>query len=284
VSYVNAPQLAAERGLEVRETSTVTSHDFVNLITLRSGDHAVAGTLSGSHSEPRLVMVDDHAVEVPPAPHMVVVRNDDRAGSIRVAHSSALLMTRSSTAQPSIRHGICWPTSLSGSGRLDSNCTPTMTKIVYCQDTKRQGEAEHASFDFLGYTFRGRWAKGKRGAFTNFSPAMSTAAKEAKSQQIREWHLIRWSGSDLSSVAEEINPQVRGWINYYGVFYRSELYFLARRINEHLVRWAMPKFKRLKNRPVRAWAWLNAVIRREPRLFAHWWLISSPNGRPVGAG
>src|ERR1019366_6128459 len=31
VSYVNAPQLAAERGLEVRETSTVTAHDFVNL-------------------------------------------------------------------------------------------------------------------------------------------------------------------------------------------------------------------------------------------------------------
>ena len=47
VSYVNAPQLATERGLEVRETSTVTAHDFVNLITLRSGDHAVAGTLSG---------------------------------------------------------------------------------------------------------------------------------------------------------------------------------------------------------------------------------------------
>ncbi len=31
---------------------------------------------------PRLVMMDDHTVEVPPAPHMVVVRNDDRAGMI----------------------------------------------------------------------------------------------------------------------------------------------------------------------------------------------------------
>jgi D-3-phosphoglycerate dehydrogenase len=84
VSYVNAPQLAAERGLEVRETSTVTAHDFVNLITLRSGDHSVAGTLAGPRSEPRLVMMDDHTVEVPPAPHMVVVRNDDRAGMIGV--------------------------------------------------------------------------------------------------------------------------------------------------------------------------------------------------------
>jgi D-3-phosphoglycerate dehydrogenase len=84
VSYVNAPQLAAERGLEVRETSTVTSHDYVNLITLRSGDHSVAGTLTGPRTEPRLVMMDDHTVEVPPAPNMVVVRNDDRAGMIGV--------------------------------------------------------------------------------------------------------------------------------------------------------------------------------------------------------
>ncbi|MGO8874064.1 MAG: phosphoglycerate dehydrogenase, partial [Acidimicrobiales bacterium] len=82
VSYVNAPQMAVERGLEVRETSTATAHDYVNLMTLRCGDHAVAGTLTGPRTEPRLVMMDDHDVEVPPAPHMVVVRNDDRAGLI----------------------------------------------------------------------------------------------------------------------------------------------------------------------------------------------------------
>ncbi|MGA8724391.1 MAG: phosphoglycerate dehydrogenase [Acidimicrobiales bacterium] len=84
VSYVNAPQLAAERGLEVRETSTVTAHDYVNLITVRGGGHSVAGTLTGTRGEPHLVMMDDHSVEVPPAPQMVVVRNDDRPGMIGV--------------------------------------------------------------------------------------------------------------------------------------------------------------------------------------------------------
>jgi D-3-phosphoglycerate dehydrogenase len=84
VSFVNAPQLAAERGLVIRETSTVTAQDYVNLITLRSSDHSVAGTLTGTRNEPRLVMVDDHTVEVPPAPNMLVVRNDDRAGMIGV--------------------------------------------------------------------------------------------------------------------------------------------------------------------------------------------------------
>jgi D-3-phosphoglycerate dehydrogenase len=86
VSYVNAPQLAAERGLEVSETSTVTSHEYKSLITLRSSSHAVAGTLTGTgmRVEPRVVMVDDHSVEVPPTPHMLVVRNNDRPGMIGV--------------------------------------------------------------------------------------------------------------------------------------------------------------------------------------------------------
>jgi len=84
VSYVNAPQLAEERGLEIRETSTTTTRDFVNLISLRSDTHALAGTLSGPRLEPRIVMVDDHVVEVPPAENMLIVRNDDRPGMIGV--------------------------------------------------------------------------------------------------------------------------------------------------------------------------------------------------------
>jgi D-3-phosphoglycerate dehydrogenase len=82
VSYVNAPQLAAERGLDVREMSTTATREYVNLITLRSSDHSIAGTLSGSRLDPRIVLVDDHVVEVPPAEHMLVVRNDDRPGMI----------------------------------------------------------------------------------------------------------------------------------------------------------------------------------------------------------
>ncbi|MEO7443062.1 MAG: phosphoglycerate dehydrogenase, partial [Acidimicrobiales bacterium] len=80
VSYVNAPQLVRERGTEVRETTTATAQDYVNLMSLRGGGHAVAGTLSGLRGDPRLVMIDDHRVEVPPSPHMLVVRNDDRVG------------------------------------------------------------------------------------------------------------------------------------------------------------------------------------------------------------
>jgi RNA-directed DNA polymerase len=160
---------------------------------------------------------------------------------------------------------------------------PVKTRVVYCKDTNRRKEAEHTSFDFLGYTFRGRVVLGRRGFFVGFNPAMSDKAMKAKSKQIRDWHLNRRSSTDLSDLAEAINPQVRGWINYYGAFYRSRLHLIARRIDQHLVRWAMQKFKRLRGRTMRAWAWLSAARRRQPRLFAHWHLISPAQGRPVGA-
>jgi D-3-phosphoglycerate dehydrogenase len=82
VSYVNAPQLAAEHGVEVRESRRSDAHDYVNLVSLRGDEHAIAGTLFGLRDEARLVMVDDHMVDIPPARHMVVVRNDDRPGMI----------------------------------------------------------------------------------------------------------------------------------------------------------------------------------------------------------
>ena len=137
------------------------------------------------------------------------------------------------------------------------------------------GDYEHTSFDFLGYSFRARPVRGKRGYFVSFSPAMSTKAKKAKGLQIRAWHLKRRTGSDLSGLARDINPQVRGWINYYGAYYRSELSSLAWRIDQHLVRWAMHKFKRLRG-SLKATAWLNAVQQRHPRLFAHWHLLAHP--------
>ena len=84
VSFVNAPQLAAEHNLTFAEVSTVESPEYVNQITVRSGDHAVSGTLVtiGTRLEMRIVGVDGHSVEIPPAASMLVVRNDDRPGMI----------------------------------------------------------------------------------------------------------------------------------------------------------------------------------------------------------
>jgi RNA-directed DNA polymerase len=169
-------------------------------------------------------------------------------------------------------------------GTLGLELHPVKTKIVFCKDANRRGGFGQACFDFLGYTFRGRLARGPRGYFAGFSPAISGKAKKAKGQQIRDWHLNRRSGADLSGLADQISPQVRGWINYYGAFCRSELRFLAWRINEHLARWAMQKFRRFRGRYARAMDWLQKVYQHQPDLFAHWKLIAFTASRTVGAG
>ncbi len=82
VTYVNALDIAKDRGIKVRSITTTTTTDYVNVIAIRGGDHAIAGTLAGLKSEPRIVMVDENHVDLPPTEHMLVVRNDDRPGVI----------------------------------------------------------------------------------------------------------------------------------------------------------------------------------------------------------
>ncbi len=82
VTYVNAPQLAKDSGVDVREVNCTTSADYVNLVTLRGGEHSISGTLSGRRSEQRIVAIDDHTFDVPPTDYMMLVRNDDRPGVI----------------------------------------------------------------------------------------------------------------------------------------------------------------------------------------------------------
>ncbi len=87
VSFVNAPQIAEQRGISVRETKSSDPLDYVNLIVVRGdqGTH-VAATLFGKHHAPRIVGIDGHSVDLPPARHMLVVHNDDSPGMIgRVA-------------------------------------------------------------------------------------------------------------------------------------------------------------------------------------------------------
>ena len=154
---------------------------------------------------------------------------------------------------------------------------PGKTRIVYCKDDTRRGRHEHERFTFLGYTFRPRLAKSKRGNFfVSFLPAVSDDAKKAIGKQIRRWRINLRSDKTITDFARSINPVVQGWINYYGRFYKSRLYPVLRRINAYLLRWATRKYKRLRGHLLRAVRWLQNVARREPALFAHWRLGVRP--------
>jgi RNA-directed DNA polymerase len=149
---------------------------------------------------------------------------------------------------------------------------PDKTRIVYCKDGKRRRkDCEHTSFTFLGYTFRARNALNRNGTsmFTGFLPAVSKDALKRMSEEARSWRIHLRTGTELQDLADWINPIVRGWMTYYGRYYRTALDRLLRRINTYLMRWAQQRYKRL--RPFRkARKWWQALTARQPRLFAHW--------------
>ncbi|MFJ9777779.1 group II intron reverse transcriptase/maturase [Kitasatospora sp. NPDC101157] len=151
---------------------------------------------------------------------------------------------------------------------------PEKTRIVYCKDARRPGSHEHTSFTFLGYEFRVRLVKAKAGNyFASFNPAVSRDAAKRMRAQIRSWRLHRRSGSTLVELAREINPVVRGWINYYGRFIVSELFYSLNCINSYLVRWIVQKYKRFSGKWKRAREALRKAVRLYPGMFAHWKLV-----------
>lgn len=148
---------------------------------------------------------------------------------------------------------------------------PDKTKIIYCKDDFRKQDEEITSFDFLGYTFRPRRAKSKKGKFfINFSPAVSNKATKSMRQVIRNWRIQLKPDKSIIDISNMFNPVIRGWINYYGNFYKSELYKVLRHMNKALVQWARRKYKKLARGRKKAERWLGKLAKNMPKLFAHW--------------
>lgn len=148
---------------------------------------------------------------------------------------------------------------------------PDKTCIVYCKDDDRREEHLETKFDFLGYTFRPRRSKNRQGKFfINFTPGVSRKSSKAMRLKIRQWRMHLKPDKDIEDLSRMFNPVIRGWINYFGRFYKSELYSVLRHMNRALVHWARRKYKRLSCHRRRAENWLGRVAKRSPWLFAHW--------------
>ena len=149
---------------------------------------------------------------------------------------------------------------------------PEKTKIVYCKDERRTGDYHNTAFDFLGYTFRRRGCMDLRAKriFLGFAPAVSKSALKEMRRKIRKTRIRSRTDLSLKEIADWINPVIRGWLSYYGAFYRSEMYRLIRHVNKTLVRWAMRKYKSLRFSKHRAVAFLERIAQQQPMLFVHW--------------
>jgi RNA-directed DNA polymerase len=148
---------------------------------------------------------------------------------------------------------------------------PTKTKIVYCKDQSRTGTYANVMFDFLGYQFRSRRVKNPRkgSVFLGFTPAVSPSSLKSMRETIRELDLPRRTHVSMDKLAEQLNPILRGWINYYGRFTPSALAPLYRYVNQTVRAWVRRKFRRYTH-VTRATRLLQRIAETRADLFVHW--------------
>lgn len=154
---------------------------------------------------------------------------------------------------------------------------PEKTRIVYTgtsNDHDKRGHGLNRKFTFLGYDFKPRMYHGR----LVFTPGIGHGAMKMLLVKIREeWRLGQRIGERIEAIAQEINPQIRGWITYYGHHRRSDLNRLGYRINRELVR-----YMRKKHKQIRTWnqGWRKLIKRRnqDPELFSHWHMIRQKRG------
>ena len=153
---------------------------------------------------------------------------------------------------------------------------PTKTKIVYCKDADRTAHYPNISFKFLGFDFRPRGAKNKVGKlFCNFLPAVSRDALTQMKRTVRAWRLRWCCERSLEDLSKMFNPIIRGWIQYYSVYYKSGLLPMSEQINRHLIKWVTNKYKTFRRKPRRAMHALGKLARKQPNLFAHWSILGT---------
>jgi len=106
---------------------------------------------------------------------------------------------------------------------------------------------------------------------------MSTKAAKAIRATIRKWRMASTRNNQrLEDLARLTDPSVRGWMNYYGRFYRSKCVQVLRHLNEVLAGWARRKYKRFRRWERASMHWLRGVARRDPNLFVLWQLGVRP--------
>ena len=151
---------------------------------------------------------------------------------------------------------------------------PEKSKIVCCKGNVPWVDYPVTKFEFLGYEFRLRTAVNRQGRkFVQFMPAISPSSAKAIRKEIRSWSIQNRSDKSIDDLSRMFSSKLRGWINYFGHFYKSALYPTFYNLNRKLVKWATRKFKKLRRRQRRAHYWLGAVAKRQPNLFPHWQLL-----------
>lgn len=149
---------------------------------------------------------------------------------------------------------------------------PEKTKIVYCKSYRRTGRHDNESFTFLSYSFQPRTVKSKMGLnrYLIFGSAISNAAKTSIRTAIKGVLHPEWTTCPLEWFAAKLNPKIRGWINYYAKFGKSEALEVFYYLNDLIRQWMKNRYK-IKGK-TRLYMKYKLMQSQAPRLFYHWQL------------
>jgi len=149
------------------------------------------------------------------------------------------------------------------------------TKIVYCRRNQKKQppfKVHYQKFDFLGFTFKPRISKTEKGKLMlGFTPAISQKSIARINAVLRKLKIHRWTYFSLERVGALLKSKIRGWLNYYSKFRKSELRHLFRDLNKRLAQWIRNKYRRFRRRHwYFAYKHLQGIAKSYPYMFEHW--------------
>ena len=104
-----------------------------------------------------------------------------------------------------------------------------------------------------------------------FTPGMSRKRQKRINDLCYKLNVHRMTNFSIYQMAGMLNPKIRGWINYYGKFRKSEMWNLFKLLNLRLARWVRLKYKKFRKKHLYiAHLWLANVAKAFPSLFVHW--------------
>jgi RNA-directed DNA polymerase len=99
-----------------------------------------------------------------------------------------------------------------------------------------------------------------------FLPAVSSAALKRMRQVVRDWRIHQRTSLTLENLAQQCNPIIQGWWNYYGAFYQRSMLELFHYVDNKLEQWARRKYKTLSQDKRRGGQWLRKMKVVTPRM------------------
>ena len=155
--------------------------------------------------------------------------------------------------------------------QCDLSLNEKKTKIVYCQNHRREKKDYQVKFDFLGFSFQPRPARSQHGGmFLVYDCAISLDSEKRIVKAIKASNFQRWTNIPIERIADLFNPRIRGWINYYGKFRRSKLGRIIKRFHFHLMKWVLNRYKSFGTSIHKSFKWLKEIRSQNPKLFYHY--------------